>query len=65
MADIINLDSRRAPMNVSNGAREALIGVAQSLPNETGLNDAEAWTDWLLTELWVRGFKVVPVDGAL
>jgi hypothetical protein len=42
-----------------NGAREALIEIAQSLPNETG-NDAEAWTDWLLLECAMRGFVVVP-----
>jgi len=43
-----------------NGAREALIEVALDLPN-TSDEDARVWTDWLLAELWSRGFWVVPI----
>lgn len=59
--NVIDLDARRPAPNPGNGARQALIAVALSLPNDTGQNDAEAWSDWILAELWSRGFKVVPV----
>lgn len=45
-----------------NGAREALIETALTLPNDTGENDAAAWADWILGELWMRGFKIVPME---
>ena len=44
-----------------NGAREALIDIAVGLPN-TSADDAARWTDWLLTELWMRGFVVEPIE---
>jgi hypothetical protein len=43
-----------------NGARQALIAIAESLPC-TDEMAANSWTDWLLAELWDRGFKVVPL----
>jgi hypothetical protein len=60
MAEIINLADKRPadPNAAGNGAREALIAVAQSLPNDTGQNDAEKWADWILLELAERGFLV-------
>lgn len=57
MADIIQFRGRFK----SNGAREALIDLALTSPAADG-NDAEWWADWLLAELWSRGFKVVPLD---
>lgn len=44
-----------------NGAREAMIDVGQALPN-TSTEDAARWADWMLGEMWIRGFKVVPVE---
>lgn len=61
-AEIIDLAGRRPAENSGNGAREALIELALTLPNETERNDAAAWSDWILAELWMRGFKVVPVE---
>lgn len=60
MAEIINLaDKRPAGLNAGgNGAREALIEVAKSLPNDTSQNDAEKWADWILLELAARGYLV-------
>ena len=43
-----------------NGAREALTEIGIELP--ATYEDAERWADWLLAELWVRGFKAVPLD---
>jgi hypothetical protein len=46
-----------------NGAREAM----RNLLAEHGLvavKDYEAATDLFLAELWVRGFKIVPIDEA-
>jgi hypothetical protein len=58
-AEIIQIGDRRDP---GNGAREALIDLAMTLPNDTGRNDAAAWSDWILMELWDRGYKVVRLD---
>lgn len=55
MAEIISI------RGMGNGAREALIEVALDLPN-TSDEDAAVWTDWILAELWMRGFKVVPLE---
>lgn len=49
--------------NLGNGARSALIEVALSLPNTDGTG-AASWSDWLLAELWTRGFMIVPLDGS-
>jgi hypothetical protein len=59
-ADIIDLRAS-APVRPGNGAREALIEVAETLPN-TSREDAEKWADWVLAEYWLRGFKVVPIE---
>lgn len=45
-----------------NGAREALIEHASDFPNTTK-EDAERWADFMLANLWAKGFKVVPLDG--
>jgi hypothetical protein len=55
-AEIVAFPVKTAP--TGNGAREALIAI-EVTPNATGLT----WSDWLLAELWLRGFKVVPLDG--
>lgn len=50
---------------MSNGAREALIEIALELlqPPFGVQNDlAVLRTDELLAELWLRGFKIVPLD---
>ena len=39
-----------------NGAREALTDIETAYKWET-----LCWADWLLAELYARGFKVVPV----
>ncbi len=46
--------------NVSNGAREAML--EHILETGCTREDGEAWVDYTLADLWVRGFKVVPVD---
>lgn len=61
-AEIVDLDAKRPAPFRGNGAREAAVDIALKLPNDTTLPEAEAWSDWLLAELWNRGFKVVPVD---
>lgn len=59
MAEIVNLADRRPPPNPGNGAREALI----ELFTETNVNDPATFADDLLAEVWLRGFKIVPLDG--
>lgn len=44
-----------------NGAREAMIEHILEVEGVTQ-QDAEAWADYTLADLWVRGFKVVPVE---
>ena len=54
MAEIIPL-----PRSKGNGAREALIEMEDwRAPRQAGLS----WADWVLAELWARGFKVVPLE---
>jgi len=46
-----------------NRAREAFVDIANTLPGTIDRpGDAERWSDWLLAELWARGFKVVPTE---
>jgi hypothetical protein len=59
-ADIIDIKSRQKP-NLGNGAREALLAIAA---NHVDAKEVATITDYLLAELWVRGFKVVPLDGS-
>jgi hypothetical protein len=61
-ADVIDFPAPTS-RNPGNGAREALIEVGVGLPN-TGEDDARRRADWMLAELWSRGFKVVPLDGS-
>lgn len=77
MAEIVDLAARRLAADVvvipglavatpsrGNGAREAVIDIALHLPADARLEEAAAWSDWLLSELWSRGFKVMPVEVA-
>lgn len=61
-AEIIDLPVVRIERSIGNGAREALISLALTF-NNTEQDDAERWTDYILAELWARGFKVVPVSS--
>ena len=77
-ADIINLaDLRPADPNIRSPlaadahgrtARDALIALAQTLPSTIDKHpalfpdDAACWADWILTNLWIRGFKAVPLE---
>lgn len=62
MADVIAFPTR--PAQDGNGAREALIALALTLPSTVDREGAaESWADWILVELWMRDFKIVPVDG--
>lgn len=58
--NVIELQFGKPAQDKGNGAREALIATALALPNGTTQDDAECWTDWILGELYMRGFKVVP-----
>ena len=62
-AEIIQLPVVRIERNSGNGARTALIEIAETL-RDTDTSAASVWTDWLLMELAARGFKVVPLDEA-
>lgn len=72
-ADIINLaDLRPADPHIRNPlaadahgrtARDALIALAETLPSTIdNPTDAACWADWILTNLWIRGFKAVPLE---
>jgi hypothetical protein len=53
----ITVETEAMSANPGNGAREMLI----ALRSDAGRNDAEAWADRLLIEMWVRGYKMVPI----
>lgn len=59
-AEIINLPIVRIE-RPGNGAREALIDVANTFPSAMQ-EDSEKWADYILCEFWMRGFKVVPLE---
>jgi hypothetical protein len=44
--------------NKGNGAREALTEVETASHD----NGSLCWADWVLMELWRRGYKVVPLE---
>ena len=44
---------------LGNGAREALTEIETADKTPT-----LCWADWLLAELYARGFKVVPVEAS-
>lgn len=52
MAEIIDFESFRPPPHPGNGAREALLAILQH----------EQATDRLLGDLWLAGFKIVPLE---
>ena len=61
-AHIIQFEPHK--INAGNGARDALIAIAETLPGTIDHpDDAARWTDWVLAELWDRGFKVVPLTA--
>lgn len=60
---VVRVERQTEPPNPGNGAREALIEIAETLPTTLDRPGAAlCWSDWLLAELWARGFKVVPVE---
>lgn len=67
-AEIVDLAAHRsgdpavAAPRVGNGGRAVVIEIALTLPAAATLGEAEMWADWLLMELWSRGFKVVPLE---
>lgn len=60
MADIITFPKHHERFP-GNGAREALIEHASDFPRTTK-EDAERWADFMLANLWLKGFKVVPIE---
>lgn len=58
-AEIIDLKAKRHP---GNGAREALIEIVSDLPFAVDQRVAAAWAEQVLMELWVRNFKIVPIE---
>jgi hypothetical protein len=60
-ADVIQLADHRPPPPVNgNGAREALLAMLRSVDPFYELRAV----DLILTDLWIRGFQVVPIDPA-
>jgi hypothetical protein len=60
-AEIINL--RQITRNSGNGAREVLIEIVSDLPFMVDHRVAEAWAEQVLMELWIRKFKIVPIES--
>jgi hypothetical protein len=59
-AEIIHFTAK-SERDKGNGAREAMIEHILECPN-VSQSDAEAWADFTLADLWLRGFKVVPLE---
>lgn len=62
-AEIVDFPSK-APAKPGNGAREAImdyITLHMQIVNQPP-DGWETFTDHLLAELWLRGFKVVPLE---
>ena len=58
-ADVIELQFGKPAENKGNGAREALIGAA--IAKGVRPEKAGDFVDWVLGEMYMRGFKVVPL----
>lgn len=59
-ADIVDINAVRIERASGNGAREALTEMVKTFRDKAP--DYICWADWVLSELWARGFKVVPID---
>lgn len=59
-AKIVDLRPAGAVAVKGNGAREALLDIALNFKN-TNDDDASKWCDFILAEMWMRGFKVVEI----
>jgi hypothetical protein len=62
-AEIITLPVVRIERCEGNGAREALIEIGGSCPFHVQEDIATNWAEDVLMKLWLRGFKVVPLDS--
>lgn len=60
MGDVIELADYRAP--AGNGAREALIEILMERGFDLAQKSDEEGCDIVLAELWMRGFKVIPLE---
>jgi hypothetical protein len=60
-ADIIPFPGRTCEIRESNGAREAMIEHMSEL-SDCAREDSERWADYTLADLWMRGFKLVPIE---
>jgi hypothetical protein len=63
MGDVVQMPTRTTVVdNPGNGARGALIDVAMGLGvGAEADHGGEKWADWILMELWMRGYQVVPL----
>jgi hypothetical protein len=59
MGELIRLPVAEKPDG--NGAHEALSAIADLVPSVFAA-DPPRWADYILLELYERGFKVVPLD---
>jgi hypothetical protein len=51
------------PRNEGNGAREALTEIGKHCPFHIPSDIATDWAEDIMMELWISGFKIVPLDG--
>jgi hypothetical protein len=61
-AEIIDLKAKHRSRNPGFGAREALIDIVSDLPFMVDQRVAAAWAEQVLMELWIRKFKIVPLE---
>lgn len=56
-----NISFPKIQYNPDNGALEAIRDCFVSL-TDTKAKNATIWADWLLSEMWLRGFTLVKSD---
>jgi hypothetical protein len=61
-AEIIDLMGRQLAENPSNGARKALIAIVSDQFSTEDPRFAQSWAEYVMMELWMRGFKIVPIE---
>lgn len=65
MGEVVEFPQAGVAACPGNGAREALVEVASGrCPICGDKGTGGTWADWILAELWVRGYKVVPLSAA-
>ena len=62
MGEVVTLPVIRIERSEGNGARDALIEIGKDCPFHVEEGIASNWADDVIMNLWMRGFKITPLE---